>query len=178
MARHLCFIAWSKPIPKARPRFGKNGAYTDKRTTEAEDEFAWFFNQAKQAEKARGVDLMFPWEGPIEIELVFGFERAKTNRHRHHITHPDIDNLAKTVLDGLNGLAYCDDRQIMSLKVSKTYAVKEGTIVIIREICKNHEDVFDPRTNRPFSQKLEKIAQFMLKEIDDDIALPEVEPTE
>jgi crossover junction endodeoxyribonuclease RusA len=174
MTRHLCFIAWSKPVPKARPRFCKNGAYTDKRTSEAEDLFAWAFNQAKQSEKARGMDLRFPWEGPIEIELVFGFLRAKTNRHVHHITHPDIDNLAKTVLDGLNGLAYCDDRQIRSLKVSKIYAEKEGTIVIIREICKNHEDVFDPRTDRPFSPKLEEIAQFLMKETDDGSTTPEV----
>ena len=33
--------------------------------------------------------------------------------------HPDIDNLAKFVLDGLNGVAYADDRQVVKLVVYK-----------------------------------------------------------
>ena len=32
---------------------------------------------------------------------------------------PDIDNLAKFVLDGLNGLVYSDDRQVVKLVASK-----------------------------------------------------------
>ena len=32
---------------------------------------------------------------------------------------PDIDNLAKFVLDGLNGLAYHDDRQVVKLVIYK-----------------------------------------------------------
>ena len=31
---------------------------------------------------------------------------------------PDNDNIAKSVLDALNGLAYVDDKQIVELKVS------------------------------------------------------------
>lgn len=34
---------------------------------------------------------------------------------------PDADNIAKSVLDALNGLAYADDKQIVTLVVDKHY---------------------------------------------------------
>ena len=34
---------------------------------------------------------------------------------------PDADNIAKSVLDALNGLAYADDKQIVTLVVDKYY---------------------------------------------------------
>lgn len=44
---------------------------------------------------------------------------------------PDIDNIAKVVLDALNGLAYKDDTQVCSLTVLKKYAEHEGVNVHI-----------------------------------------------
>lgn len=38
------------------------------------------------------------------------------------VKKPDADNIAKTVCDALNGLAYGDDTQICQLIVNKTYA--------------------------------------------------------
>lgn len=32
---------------------------------------------------------------------------------------PDVDNIAKTVLDALNGVAYADDSQVVRLVVNK-----------------------------------------------------------
>lgn len=37
--------------------------------------------------------------------------------------HKDLDNIAKTVLDALNGIAYVDDKQIFSLLISKEYSI-------------------------------------------------------
>ncbi len=34
---------------------------------------------------------------------------------------PDIDNITKIVLDGLNGVAYKDDNQITKIEVEKIY---------------------------------------------------------
>lgn len=34
---------------------------------------------------------------------------------------PDVDNIAKIVMDGLNGVAFADDKQVVSLRVTKTY---------------------------------------------------------
>jgi len=37
---------------------------------------------------------------------------------------PDVDNLAKAILDSLNKIAYNDDAQVVYLEVSKHYAVE------------------------------------------------------
>ena len=50
-----------------------------------------------------------------------------------HTKKPDLDNMAKTVLDALNGLAYIDDSQIYSLTLFKTYSEQPGTHLIIEE---------------------------------------------
>lgn len=35
---------------------------------------------------------------------------------------PDIDNILKVVLDGLNGIAYEDDKQVVLVQCRKTYS--------------------------------------------------------
>lgn len=53
--------------------------------------------------------------GPVEVKAtayIFGRQ-------------PDADNLAKAYLDGLNGIAYEDDRQVMKLTIEKV-KVKKG----------------------------------------------------
>jgi Holliday junction resolvase RusA-like endonuclease len=42
---------------------------------------------------------------------------------------PDVDNIAKTVLDGMNGVVYADDAQVTFLKVTKKYA-EEGSVTV------------------------------------------------
>jgi Holliday junction resolvase RusA-like endonuclease len=36
---------------------------------------------------------------------------------------PDVDNLGKSMLDGLNGIAWVDDRQVMKLTVEKRWVL-------------------------------------------------------
>jgi Holliday junction resolvase RusA-like endonuclease len=46
---------------------------------------------------------------------------------------PDLDNLAKSVLDALNGVIYQDDSQIVSLHMTKVYSQYPGIDLLIRE---------------------------------------------
>ena len=46
---------------------------------------------------------------------------------------PDIDNIAKIVLDALNKLAYKDDTQVVDLNIAKAYADRERLIIKIEE---------------------------------------------
>lgn len=43
---------------------------------------------------------------------------------------PDIDNIAKIVLDGLNDVAYLDDKQVLKLDLSKGFYAEESYIVV------------------------------------------------
>ena len=47
---------------------------------------------------------------------------------------PDIDNIAKIICDGLNGVAYKDDSQIIYLAVIKRYAEKGCVRVKLWEV--------------------------------------------
>lgn len=57
----------------------------------------------------------------------------------------DVDNLAKSVLDGLNGVAYDDDSQITSLIVKKhIHPMKQNGIMIgISELTENNKGLIE-----------------------------------
>ena len=61
------------------------------------------------------------------------------------VTRTDVDNLAKFVLDSLNGVLYGDDRQVASLQVVKVYDDEEpwtgSTHVVIRTMVE--EDLYE-----------------------------------
>jgi Holliday junction resolvase RusA-like endonuclease len=42
---------------------------------------------------------------------------------------PDLDNLAKIVLDALNGILWADDCQVVKLEITKEYGEIPGAIV-------------------------------------------------
>ena len=46
---------------------------------------------------------------------------------------PDLDNIAKAVLDSLNGIAYKDDSQIVSMVVSKKYSNRPRVEITLKE---------------------------------------------
>lgn len=60
--------------------------------------------------------------------------QAKLDGTEKPTKKPDIDNLAKSVLDGLNKIAWVDDTQVVKLWVAKTYSLEAYTIVTIIEM--------------------------------------------
>ena len=46
---------------------------------------------------------------------------------------PDIDNIAKIILDALNKLAFKDDNQITKLEIEKKYGTEEKISVKVEE---------------------------------------------
>ena len=44
---------------------------------------------------------------------------------------PDADNIAKVVCDALNGVAYKDDTQIVSLHIKKSYTADEPRVEVM-----------------------------------------------
>lgn len=73
-----------------------------------------------------------PWHTcAVECTLVFTFARPKSHctskgalrksAPAQHVYKPDTDNLAKFVMDALNGTYYRDDSQVVALHVAKRY---------------------------------------------------------
>jgi Holliday junction resolvase RusA-like endonuclease len=60
----------------------------------------------------------------VAVSLAFFLKRPKTRRKDNFVeTTPDIDNLEKAVLDGLNGVAYLDDKFVVVKNAVKRYVV-------------------------------------------------------
>lgn len=76
-----------------------------------------------------------PGIGPILVEAEFCFPRNKghlgkfgllPSAPRTHTKKPDLDKLVRALLDGLTGLAFADDAQVVELRVTKRYAPENG----------------------------------------------------
>lgn len=69
-----------------------------------------------------------PTTRPVSITIVADMPKAASwSKKRkanpgHHTSRPDVDNLAKQVLDCCNGMLWVDDSQVFSLLISKRYS--------------------------------------------------------
>lgn len=103
---------------KQRPRFGRGGnVYTPKRTMEAEMAVGWRFKQAARGHRVDG-------DNQFGVSLVF--QGAREGQ--------DVDNMTKLVLDGLNGVCWKDDRQVVEIHARKVPAETPLTEVAIFRI--------------------------------------------
>lgn len=125
-----------KPMGKQRPKFGKGITYTPKQTVNYE-------NYVKILFKQKYPDTFLAGELRVIIETYFKIPKnAKKSDKLKMATNeirptkkPDCDNIAKIILDALNGVAYYDDKQVVSLQIEKYYATaKEKVTVEIQEL--------------------------------------------
>ena len=130
------FVIKGKPVPKERPRVLKNGiAYTPKKTKDYEQLVQQVYEL--QVGEYLGESALM-----VEIDFYYTIPKSYTKKHRESIIsgqelytkRPDLDNLAKTVTDALNGIAYKDDSQIIEMKLSKHYSDEEKVVVSIEEL--------------------------------------------
>lgn len=118
---------------KARPRFYQGHAVTPKATKDYEARIQYEYLHARGRK----------YETPVRVAITARFEPPKSDsgaRRVHKIEHerptkkPDADNIAKVVLDALNGLAYEDDKQVVDLRIRKMYGFNEELEIEIREV--------------------------------------------
>lgn len=134
-----CFLIPGKPQGKERPRFNtatKTG-YTPKSTRQYEQTVRWSYISATDAsERFHGGAVR------VTIDAVFPIPKSwnKTQKRRAISgelvpeTKPDTDNIAKAVLDALNGIAYKDDSQVVELSVRKRYGEIGNVSVRIEDL--------------------------------------------
>ena len=92
--------------------------------------------------------LVKPITEPVEVELTFTLPRPKSHFRSGsraaelredapvYVSHrPDVDKLARAVLDALTGVAFLDDGQVSCLIAAKVYGDRPGVEVEIRELA-------------------------------------------
>lgn len=114
-----------KPLGKSRPRVTRRGiTYTPKATAEREQLVRTVFLETYRYARP------FTCALRVSIEAVYPVPVSASKAKRADMmagkiiptVRPDVDNVAKLILDALNKTAYADDSQIVSLTVSKRYA--------------------------------------------------------
>lgn len=131
----LEFTVEGAPRGKARPRVTPNGAYTPRKTKDYEELIRWSYRVKYGAGTLTGeigaaVTAYFP--------IPASWPKAKKERAAkgeiRPAGKPDADNIAKLVLDSLNGLAYRDDAAIVRLTVEKVYSLYPRVEIILSEV--------------------------------------------
>ena len=119
----VSFDVWGKVSGKGRPRFTRDGhAYTPKGTRDYERSIREAFENAPGRPPE-------PFSGQIAVCIMTYRQLPRSTPKsviREPDTHkPDADNVAKVVLDALNGVAWLDDAQVTSLTVLKLDRMRE-----------------------------------------------------
>lgn len=126
-----------KPQGKQRPRTTRTGhIYTPKQTKEYEKNVV----DAFLGTNPEATLITNPCK--ITITAKFGipksYSRKKVQeaiRQNYYTGKPDSDNIVKIVMDGLNGVAYEDDKLVVEIHATKKYTLGDpGVTVKIEEI--------------------------------------------
>lgn len=134
------FIVDGEPQGKQRPRFARRGSYvktyTPQRTIDYEERIRECYRE--QVGNEILVDV------PVRINIIayFSIPKSFTKRKRQdaikNYVKPhnriDVDNIAKAVLDALNGVAYQDDHYVTNLTVWKQYAEQPRLEIRVSEV--------------------------------------------
>lgn len=73
--------------------------------------------------------------GSIGVKINAFYKKSNNHKEGERCrVVPDVDNVAKSVLDALNGVAWDDDRAVSCLLINKYYSQRPRVEVTIKEI--------------------------------------------
>jgi Holliday junction resolvase RusA-like endonuclease len=135
----LMFTIPGAPVGKGRPRIARRGRFTSMYTPE---KTASYESLVKLAgfEAMAGRELML---GPVSVRMDVccpipaSWSGKKQEQAATDViqptTKPDLDNVTKAIFDGLNGVVWKDDCQVVSMTVEKTYSHAPRVVVSIQD---------------------------------------------
>ena len=126
----ISFTVDGTAVPKQRPRISGRRAYTPKRTKDYEERVLEAFRSSYS-----GFYPAFGKDVPVRIcisviqEIPKSWSKKKRAQAENGEIVPlsrngDVDNIAKSILDALNGFAYEDDCQVTMLMITKQYGAR------------------------------------------------------
>lgn len=125
----VSFVVKGKPVGKQRPRTVRN-KYTGKTITYTPDATKLFeSNVAKRYKRMSN----YVFKDGVAMSIFVYVKRPKRQTYKYPTVKPDTDNIAKTILDGLNGVAYNDDKQVIKLSIEKFYDDDDCVVINISD---------------------------------------------
>jgi Holliday junction resolvase RusA-like endonuclease len=133
------FTVYGEPVAKGRPRFSTRGkfpvAYTPEKTK------AYEFEVGMMALAAMGGTK--PLEGALEafIYITYAVPESYSKKRleaclsglEKHTKKPDLDNVIKSVIDGMDKIVFDNDSQITSIHATKVYGEVAKAEVMVRQ---------------------------------------------
>jgi Holliday junction resolvase RusA-like endonuclease len=135
----VTYIVYGEPVGKGRPRFARRGnfvsTYTPEKTKTYEDEIRMMAKAAMGSSE--------PLDTPMTVAIYIrvGIPASYSKQKRKDalagiikpMKKPDLDNITKCFLDGMNDIVYLDDKQVVNLHVTKVYAETPAVEVMVKE---------------------------------------------
>lgn len=125
---HIAFTVPGQPVAKGRPIAGRVGNRITMRTPSKTAVYELHVAMSASA----AMKSMNPLQGPLKVDIDMrvmipaSWSKKKQEEARAGIVRPtkkpDLDNVVKGICDGMNGVAYDDDSQIVEMVVRKTYS--------------------------------------------------------
>ena len=138
MVMHITFKVEATPVGKQRPRFVRRGSfvstYTPTKTRDYEDLIRDAAKQAMGGSEPLETPVALYLHITVPIPQSYPKKRFKACLEglERPIRKPDASNILKSVEDGMNGVVYSDDSQIVNIYVKKAY----GTIGMVEVLVK------------------------------------------
>lgn len=139
MSFMVTFKVDATPVPKGRARYVRRGNHISTYTPEKTRTYETLIKES--AKQAMGSSE--PLETPVTLYLYIRVPIPKSctkkrleaiaNGSEKPIKKPDASNILKSVEDGMNGVVYKDDSQIVNIHVSKVYSSVPGVDICIKE---------------------------------------------
>ena len=139
MVNRIFFVVPGEPVPKARPRFtmqgGKARTYTPTSSAAYETTIGLL---AHSAMRAQGISEPLAGALHVQVQAFFPVPQSWSKKRKAaaswHASRPDLDNVVKSALDGLNRVAFADDGQVASVYATKAYSATPRLEVAVYEI--------------------------------------------
>ncbi len=133
------FAVYGEPVPKGRPRFSTRGkfpvAYTPEKTKNYESEVAIMAKAAMGTSDPLKVALEVFIYVTFSVPASYSKKRIEAclSDSEKHTKRPDLDNVIKCVIDGMDKIVFSNDSQITSIHSTKVYGEIAKVEVLVRE---------------------------------------------
>ena len=135
----VTFTVDGTPVGKQRARYARRGNFVQTYTPEKTRTYESLIKE--KAIEAMGSSE--PLETPVTLYLYIRVPMPKSyskkrieaclNGSEQPTKKPDASNVLKSVEDGMNGVVYKDDSQIVNIHVTKVYSSEPGVDICVKE---------------------------------------------
>ena len=120
------FEVEGEPVGQSRPRMNRKGwLYKTDKDKKYEELIEATYNNVTD---------YYKFDGAVYVRIDAYLKIPQRTKLKYPTKKPDADNIAKIIMDGLNKVAWDDDKQVVKLVVNKLWSNEPRVEVTISEV--------------------------------------------